>query len=705
MNRHLERLGMLIFIGIRNLRSQRTKTLIVGFIMVFGAFLVVTTTALLDSIEDGMTRSITGSLAGHLQVYSADAEDDLALFGGQLFDNQNIGIIEDFAEVRRVVEGLDEVEAVLPMGLGRGTALTSSPTDEAIDALRQARREGDSVEIEAAIERLQQIGALLKTEFENRLSVASDVDEVHRALADIETLEDPEFWEPLRVPDSGDLFDEADARDSMEFLSTGIASLSEDGRTLFLRFLGTDTGRFPEAFDRLKIVRGEKIPPFERGLLVSERTAQRYFKNRVARDLDAILDEVEGGTLISENPSLESRVQALPEQYNRVLIELDPRGASEVREALHEHLGSSEQDRTLTELLREFLAVDDQTIGPRHELFYEAIAPHIDLYAIDVGDTVAVRTFTQGGFLRAANVKIWGTFEFSGLEDADIAGSAHLMDMVTFRDLMGVFGEEEMAELRAIREDVGLRDVQRETAEEELFGGGGSLVDDGDSSAGFGLADEAVAFDRDRSSFTYDQRAVDQGIALNAAVILRDASDLRASQALVQAAVDEADLELQVVDWQSASGIVGQFIAVIRVTLFIAMGIIFLIALVIINNAVVMATMERTSEIGTLRAIGAPRSTVLTMILVETVVLGVVAGGLGAFGAAGLLLYFGQVGIEAPNDVLRFLFSGPRLYPVVTMAHVLVGVAAITAVGLISTLYPARLAARIQPVTAMRRGE
>ena len=703
MNRHLERLGMLIFIGIRNLRSQRTKTLIVGFIMVFGAFLVVTTTALLDSIEDGMTRSITGSLAGHLQLYSADAEDDLALFGGQLFDNQNIGIIEDFAEVRRVVEGLDEVEAVIPMGLGRGTALTSSPTDEAIDALRQARLEGDTLEIEAAIERLQQIGALLKTEFENRLSVASDADQIHEALADIETLGDEEFWEPLRVPDSGDLFDEADARDRLEFLSTRIASLSEDGRTLFLRFLGTDTGRFPEAFDRLKVVRGEKIPPFERGLLVSERTAQRYFKNRVARDLDAIRDEVEGGTLIAENPSLESRVQALPEQYNRVLIELDPRGAAQVREALQEHLGA--EDQTLTELLREFLAVDDRTIGPRHDLFYEVIAPHIDLYAIDVGDTVAVRTFTQGGFLRAANVKIWGTFEFSGLEDADIAGSAHLMDMVTFRDLMGVFGEEEMAELRAIREDVGLRDVQRDTAEDELFGGGGALVDDGDSSAGFGLADEAVSFDRDRSSFTYDQRAVDQGIALNAAVILRDASDLRASQALVQAAADEADLGLQVVDWQSASGIVGQFIAVIRVTLFIAMGIIFLIALVIINNAVVMATMERTSEIGTLRAIGAPRSTVLTMILVETVVLGVVAGGIGAFGAAGLLLYFGQVGIAATNDVLRFLFSGPRLYPMVTVAHVLTGVAAITAVGLISTLYPARLAARIQPVTAMRRGE
>ena len=64
-------------------------------------------------------------------------------------------------------------------------------------------------------------------------------------------------------------------------------------------------------------------------------------------------------------------------------------------------------------------------------------------------------------------------------------------------------------------------------------------------------------------------------------------------------------LGLQVAGWEEASGLIGQFIVVLRVVLYIAIFIIFLVALVIINNSMVMATLERVTEIGTMRAIGA----------------------------------------------------------------------------------------------------
>ena len=43
----------------------------------------------------------------------------------------------------------------------------------------------------------------------------------------------------------------------------------------------------------------------------------------------------------------------------------------------------------------------------------------------------------------------------------------------------------------------------------------------------------------------------------------------------------------------------------------IAVLIIFVVALVIINNAMVMATLQRVREIGTLRAVGAQRRFIL----------------------------------------------------------------------------------------------
>ena len=75
-----------------------------------------------------------------------------------------------------------------------------------------------------------------------------------------------------------------------------------------------------------------------------------------------------------------------------------------------------------------------------------------------------------------------------------------------------------------------------------------------------------------------------------------------------------------------------------------AVVIIFMVALVIINNAVMMATLQRVQEVGTMRAIGAQRSFILSMVLVETLVLGLVFGGLGAGVGSGSSRWSAQVG-------------------------------------------------------------
>jgi ABC-type lipoprotein release transport system permease subunit len=54
---------------------------------------------------------------------------------------------------------------------------------------------------------------------------------------------------------------------------------------------------------------------------------------------------------------------------------------------------------------------------------------------------------------------------------------------------------------------------------------------------------------------------------------------------------------------------------------------------------------------------------------------------------------------------LVFLFAGPRLYPTFGAGNLLIGFIAIFFVSIASTLYPARIATRIQPVVAMQRKE
>ena len=74
-------------------------------------------------------------------------------------------------------------------------------------------------------------------------------------------------------------------------------------------------------------------------------------------------------------------------------------------------------------------------------------------------------------------------------------------------------------------------------------------------------------------------------------------------------------------------------------------------------------------------------------------------------GSVLFLMYLAKVGIPAPADVLQVLFGGPRHYPTWTASNVIAGLVATLIVGVFATLYPARLAMRVQPVVAMQGKE
>ncbi|MFL5262322.1 MAG: ABC transporter permease, partial [Anaeromyxobacteraceae bacterium] len=178
---------------------------------------------------------------------------------------------------------------------------------------------------------------------------------------------------------------------------------------------------------------------------------------------------------------------------------------------------------------------------------------------------------------------------------------------------------------------------------------------------------------------------------------------LRETQGAVKAALDRAGLHMKVVDWQQASGMVGQFVSLARVILYTAVFIIFAVALVIINNAMVMATLQRVKEIGTVRAIGAQKRFVLGMLLLETSVVGLVFGGAGAFLGAGVVwLIRAAGGIPATNDQLYFFYSGPSLIPRLGAGSLAVSLAIVLVVSVLSGVYPALIASRVTPLEAMQ---
>ncbi|HEX3777368.1 MAG TPA: FtsX-like permease family protein, partial [Polyangiaceae bacterium] len=221
---------------------------------------------------------------------------------------------------------------------------------------------------------------------------------------------------------------------------------------------------------------------------------------------------------------------------------------------------------------------------------------------------------------------------------------------------------------------------------------------------GVELAGLAGTHRRDESK-AYDPAQLEQGVILNAAVLLKDETKLDQTLVEIEAAGKKAGLPLKAVSWQKAAGLIGQFTVLMRVVLYTAVLIIFVVALVIINNALVMATLERVREIGTLRAVGAQRRFILAMLVLESVAVGLVFGAAGTVFGAGLVALLGKVGIPATNDVMMFFFSGPKLYPVLASHNLIAALAIVLLVSVVSSVYPAFIAMRISPREAMQAEE
>jgi ABC-type antimicrobial peptide transport system permease subunit len=286
------------------------------------------------------------------------------------------------------------------------------------------------------------------------------------------------------------------------------------------------------------------------------------------------------------------------------------------------------------------------------------------------------------------------------------------MDLMSFRDLYGYLTNDNQEELKQIAAETGAKPVDRENAEEELFGGGGKEVV---ATATAGVIDENKEMSgtakklrtEDLIRRIYTQQEIDSGVVLNAAVLLKDGSPPAVEQALkdIQKISDDEKLELKAVSWQQASGLLGQLIDVFKKMLWVSVLLIFMVAAIIIFLAMMTTTLQRTQVFGTLRAIGAQGDFVLNMVLFEAVLLGLVFAGVGLVAGTLIVGAISNKGIPAMNDYAYFFFSGPRLLPTLTSSNLVLAVVIVLVTTTIAAVIPAIMAMLVSPLRAMQSAE
>ena len=152
------------------------------------------------------------------------------------------------------------------------------------------------------------------------------------------------------------------------------------------------------------------------------------------------------------------------------------------------------------------------------------------------------------------------------------------------------------------------------------------------------------------------------------------------------------DDDFRIISLESIASQVGQIMGILQLVLGAIAGISLLVGGIGIMNIMLVSVTERIREIGLRKAIGAKRRDILTQFLTEAAALGFCGGAIGV-GLGWIIVKI--MSIVATNAGFSIAATLPG--DVIAMA---VGVA--ISIGLVSGLYPAIRAARLDPIESLR---
>ena len=126
-------------------------------------------------------------------------------------------------------------------------------------------------------------------------------------------------------------------------------------------------------------------------------------------------------------------------------------------------------------------------------------------------------------------------------------------------------------------------------------------------------------------------------------------------------------------------------------------GIALVVAAVGVVNTMIMSILERTREIGVMRAVGARRTTISLLFTLEAAWLGFWGG------LIGLGIGYGAVLVANPLINKQLASNNIASSNIITLPiWLILGVVGLTTViGILAGLYPARRAAHLDPVEAL----
>jgi len=137
-------------------------------------------------------------------------------------------------------------------------------------------------------------------------------------------------------------------------------------------------------------------------------------------------------------------------------------------------------------------------------------------------------------------------------------------------------------------------------------------------------------------------------------------------------------------------------LGILQTVLIAIASIALIVASIGIMNTMLTSVMERTREIGIMKAIGATNKDIMLIFIIEGILLSVIGG---AFG-----IFLGVFGSQAISSILLSfeMGGGGSFEPVISLVAIVLAISVSLLVGVLSSLYPAWRAAQMSPIEAVR---
>jgi len=325
--------------------------------------------------------------------------------------------------------------------------------------------------------------------------------------------------------------------------------------------------------------------------------------------------------------------------------------------------------------------------GPlvKENLKKEALA---NIRTLSVSTSVVMMGMTSGiNTTSDIRFPVRGIVKYGALNQ--IFGHFCLVDIESYRECLGYFTAADMA-AQVPKEEKKLLGLEG-AALDSLFGGD-DMVAAGNKKAPANIKAEKIAV-KNHEDGTYN------------AVFIRLKPGVAYADAIkdLDRALTEEGAGVKAVSWNKASGPMGSMALIIKSALFIFVTLLFCVAVIIIVNTLTMSALERASELGMMRAVGAHKKFIAAMFLGETAILSSIFGVGGILAGIAAVRIIPLLRITTNNDMLQLLYGGNYFSPLLSLSGIALTAFQLLVVTVIAALYPMKVAGNITPLDAISR--